>query len=338
MDSPIPVVNEGLKAADSAISTLDKCFATLDKWGFLPMLEMRKKNMHAKQDLLLELDAQKERHQHMKELADADVKARIELIMEQTRLGIEAARQKIGTGETNIEEITEHLSLVGRAATSFYKQAISEQYSKERIGMYAAAELADKKEEAANDEEPSQTWMARFLKYAADVRDEDVMQLWGKVLAGEIKKPGAFSLKTMGILSTLDQRDAINFVKLAPYVMGDDFIPAGAFEKVGISLLDAADLDSFGLIHRRMSKRFKGIPIAANRKYMALPKNIETFPAGPDLYFEVSLLTRAGKKIFGILQPSDDECLEGARFFADMVTQRYGMPMECINLATRKPE
>ena len=29
--------------------------------------------------------------------------------------------------------------------------------------------------------------MTRFLKYAGDVRDEDVMQLWGKVLAGEIK-------------------------------------------------------------------------------------------------------------------------------------------------------
>ncbi len=45
------------------------------------------------------------------------------------------------------------------------------------------------------------------------------------------KKPGSFSLKTMEILSTLDQRDAINFTKIAPYVIDDDFIPAGAFEK-----------------------------------------------------------------------------------------------------------
>ncbi len=34
--------------------------------------------------------------------------------------------------------------------------------------------------------------MTRFLKYAGDVRDEDVMQLWGKVLAGEIKSPDLF--------------------------------------------------------------------------------------------------------------------------------------------------
>lgn len=338
MDNPISDINNGLKAAEGTISFLDKIFATADKWGFLPMPERRKKNMQTKQDFLLEMDAQKARHRHMEELADADVKARVELIMAQTRLGIEAAQQKSGQKENDIEDMTEHLALAGRAASSFYKQAMAEQYSKERIGMYAAAELAGEDKAHANGEEPSQTWMTRFLKYAGDVRDEDVMQLWGKVLAGEIKKPGSFSLKTMEILSTLDQRDAINFTKIAPYVIDDDFIPAGAFEKVGISFLDAADLDSLGLIHRRMMKRLKGIPSAINKKYMVLPRNVDSFPGAPCFDLEASLLTKVGMEIYGILNLAEDEYLEGAKFFANLITQKYGIPMECINMSTRKAE
>ena len=121
----------------------------------------------------------------------------------------------------------------------------------------------------------------------------------------------------MEILSTLDQRDAINFTKIAPYVIDDDFIPAGAFEKVGISFLDAADLDSLGLIHRRMMKRLKRIPSAINKKYMVLPRNVDSFPGAPCFDLEASLLTKVGMEIYGILNLAEDEYLEGAKFFAE---------------------
>lgn len=93
MDNPISDINNGLKAAEGTISFLDKIFATADKWGFLPMPERRKRICRPNRIFSLRWTP-KARHRRMEELADADVKARVELIMAQTRLGIEAAQQK----------------------------------------------------------------------------------------------------------------------------------------------------------------------------------------------------------------------------------------------------
>ena len=61
------------------------------------------------------------------------------------------------------------------------------------------------------DREPDHDWTARFFNEVQDVSSEEMQSLWAKVLAGEVKQAGSTSVRTLGILKTLDQNAALVF-------------------------------------------------------------------------------------------------------------------------------
>lgn len=69
---------------------------------------------------------------------------------------------------------------------------------------YAAQQLPEK----VSKESVSSDWMANFFNKCQDVSDEEIQMLWGKILAGEISKPGTFSYRTLDVLSWLNKADA----------------------------------------------------------------------------------------------------------------------------------
>ena len=81
----------------------------------------------------------------------------------------------------------------------------------ETIVRTAADELGDTE---VPDEEPDHDWTARFFGYAQDVSTEELQDLWAKVLAGEVEKPGRTSLRTLSVLRDLDKTTAALFEKL----------------------------------------------------------------------------------------------------------------------------
>ncbi|MFN4163816.1 MAG: DUF2806 domain-containing protein [Ferrovibrio sp.] len=62
-------------------------------------------------------------------------------------------------------------------------------------------------------------WFVRWRLNAQDVSDELMQQLWARLLAGEIQRPGAFSLKTLEILSQMTRDDANAVADLGQYVI-----------------------------------------------------------------------------------------------------------------------
>jgi len=62
-----------------------------------------------------------------------------------------------------------------------------------------------------SDEPVSSDWRRKFFLEAENVCDEDMQELWGKVLAGEIAKPGSFSLRTLAVLKMLSREEAEMF-------------------------------------------------------------------------------------------------------------------------------
>ena len=73
-------------------------------------------------------------------------------------------------------------------------------------------------------------WLNMFAKYAEDASTEKMQDLWARVLAGEIRNPSRFSLRTLGFLSEFDSTIASLFEKYVPMVCSDDsnsFIPIG---------------------------------------------------------------------------------------------------------------
>ncbi len=75
----------------------------------------------------------------------------------------------------------------------------------------AAAELGDAE---VQDYEVDHDWTARFFNDVQDVSSEEMQKLWGKVLAGEVERPGSTSIKTLAILKNLDRAVATLFGKL----------------------------------------------------------------------------------------------------------------------------
>ena len=57
----------------------------------------------------------------------------------------------------------------------------------------------------------SKDWLNEFRSVACKKSEEDAQKLFSKVLAGEIRKPGSFSLKTLTTLADMDQKVAIYF-------------------------------------------------------------------------------------------------------------------------------
>lgn len=75
---------------------------------------------------------------------------------------------------------------------------------------HAAAMLEDK---PVSDAEIDHDWTARFFNDVQDVSSEEMHELWGRILAGEVENPGSTSLRTLGVLRNLDQATAKLFVR-----------------------------------------------------------------------------------------------------------------------------
>lgn len=264
-----------------------------------------------------------------KELDEALVKAKSSLIYQGAQIAIENFRQNHPA--ITVENIKEQLDLAARAANSVYKNAIEEQFAKERIGLYALNELTQCPEEKVTENNPNETWMNRFLKYAGDMRDEDVLQLWGKILAGEIKNPGSFSLKTLDILYCLDQKYAKAFIKFAPYVMNERYLPTEACKGVGFKEFQMADMESTGLFITSLQKLYEGMIIASNRSFVVAAFGDVDYPL-QNYHLDAVFLTEAGSEIYRIIPLTVDQSRYGAEFFKNLIMKNFSIDLEIREL------
>ncbi len=65
--------------------------------------------------------------------------------------------------------------------------------------------------DAVTAEPVSSDWSARFFDVCQDVGDDEMRSLWGKILAGEVTKPGSYSLRTLRALQHLAKDEAQDF-------------------------------------------------------------------------------------------------------------------------------
>ncbi len=105
-------------------------------------------------------------------------------------------------------------------------QEAKRQLNLESIAQHAAEELGA--DDNVPSEQPDSDWVARFFRMAEDVTSEQMQLLWGKVLAGEVRQPGSYSLRTLELLKNISQREAQVFVRvgrLAVTYMGAAIVP-----------------------------------------------------------------------------------------------------------------
>ena len=75
--------------------------------------------------------------------------------------------------------------------------------------------------EKVSAEPVDEGWKNRFFGIIEEISDDELREIWGRVLAGEIKQPKSYSLRTLETLRNLTKEEASIVVKAAPYIIGN---------------------------------------------------------------------------------------------------------------------
>ena len=106
------------------------------------------------------------------------------------------------------------------AVQKFGQRVLREQINLDLISQKAASEIRDasdsinQSESDDSGETISEDWLNAFETEARQKSTEEMQTLFGEILAGEIRKPGSYSARSVKILGSLDQNIANYFLRL----------------------------------------------------------------------------------------------------------------------------
>jgi hypothetical protein len=104
-------------------------------------------------------------------------------------------------------------NLQKRALSRFVAEESKKQDNMEKI-TEKALPLLNKDSEPQKMEND---WITNFFDKCRIISDEEMQIIWARVLAGEANSPGAFSKRTVNLLSSLDKKDAKLFTQLCGF-------------------------------------------------------------------------------------------------------------------------
>lgn len=98
--------------------------------------------------------------------------------------------------------------------------------------------------EKVSDEPVDEGWKNRFFNIVEEICDDELREIWGRVLAGEIKKPKSYSLRTLETLRNLAKEEAAIIVKAASFSIKNEYI----YKNSSLSLPEKLLLQEIGLM------------------------------------------------------------------------------------------
>lgn len=133
-------------------------------------------------------------------------------------------------------------------------QETKRQLNIDNVSQIAAEQLSQ--EETVSEEPVDEDWSTRFFNIIEDISDEEMQNLWGRILAGEVKQPKSYSLRTLELLKNLSKNEADIFTKVANFAIksgNEYFLFKGKDqnllkEKYRIAYNDIALLTEIGLL------------------------------------------------------------------------------------------
>lgn len=100
--------------------------------------------------------------------------------------------------------------------------------------------------EKVSDEPVNADWTNRFIGIVEGISDETLQDIWGRILAGEVKQPNSYSLRTLDLLRNITKEEAELFVKASKYYIDGDYI---CTEEFALTLNETLLLCETGLIN-----------------------------------------------------------------------------------------
>lgn len=249
-------------------------------------------------------------------------------------------------GESISERLEVPKEYISKASEKFASKIIKEQLNLDEITRNAAQNLSSQeyKEEVKADSELSDDWLNEFENYARLKSSEDMKLIFGKILSGEITKPGTFSIKTIRLISQLDNQAAKLFQTLCSYSISLDIgdktfdsrvvsfsgnAASNSLSHLGLSFDNLNILQEYGLIISDYNSWMPYKPCIANEKnqigaglrfgnkqYGLIPTDKEKYDK--ELKLHGVALTKAAKELLKIIPLNDvvDYKKELVDFFA----------------------
>ena len=125
-----------------------------------------------------------------------------------------------------------------------------------QIAVYAEEEAETVQPEGVSDSPIDTDWLTRWRGGAADVSSEELQRLWARLLAGETRQPGSYTLRTIEFLKVLSKQDAVFIASIGSLCIEGNLVRGvgnwaqgtGALERYGLTLGHIIALQHLGVI------------------------------------------------------------------------------------------
>lgn len=143
-----------------------------------------------------------------------------------------------------------------RAVNNLVRKSYRQLDNKEAVSAAMLEELRDSPPEEDTDRAPppnvepptiDDDWLNVFERYAEDASTERMQKLWGRVLAGEVRKPGKYGMRTLRFLSEFSQADALEFSSICKNTFGG-IAPKSAIKTPDQDISHLLAMEAAGLI------------------------------------------------------------------------------------------
>lgn len=235
-------------------------------------------------------------------------------------------------GKKISESIDVPAQYIQKASEKFASKIIREQINLDDITYRTAKELSanqPKDNQESTKEAPpiSDEWLNKFEQHARVKSSEEMKIIFSKILSGEIKQPGSFSMRTVELISQLDNQAAKIFQNLCNITSGmylGDYLfdarvvslsgnaASNSLSEFGLNFSNLNVLQEYGLIISDYNSYIQYAPIIANdnnqvaaslklgnKFYGFLPKDRSKYDA--ELKVNGVGLTNAGRELYKII-------------------------------------
>jgi hypothetical protein len=164
--------------------------------------------------------------------------------------------------------------------------------------------------ENVSSEPVSQDWVTRFFSIVEDVSDFEMQKIWSQILAGEIKKPKSYSLRTLEVLRNMTKEEADLFIKATTYMLGCDSIINE--REFSLSLEEMLILADIGLVNNESLTSTYTIKKSTSLSHIKIDDHFGIGVYNPaiseiKLNFRVKSLTIAGKELLKLIDRTASE-------------------------------
>ena len=215
--------------------------------------------------------------------------------------------EKIKAGK--FDEVVEELLSSGKMTyTEFYR-------AKNFLNIAKKADKYSEKKILKDNNPYDFDWFIRFYDTVGNISNNEMQELWAKILAGEVNNPNSFSLKTIDVLKNIGKEEAVLFESVCKscFVYDDKaFLPYydSYMSRKGITYSMIMYLSELGLIYNN-SLLAKKIPVSneggaviVNGDYLLTAKSVSDNTTL--LYIKQFPLTAAGQELATLINGIPD--------------------------------